>query len=119
MQPSKTNNEKSRVKLARDLKMLREHKEVSIETIHSETRIIKSLLRDFETNCLYNHQNFHDIYLRSLARAYSNVIGLDTEKVLEALNDALDGFYDGSLNPNYKPPQKESSSKKPKSSTKS
>jgi len=114
MSPSNNNNiEKSRIKLARDLRTLRERKEVSIETIHAETRIIKSLLREFETNCLFNCHNFHHIYLRSLTRAYSNAIGLDTEKVLEALTMALNGSYDGRLSPDYRPEKESSEKSKP------
>ncbi len=95
------NLEKSRQQLARDLRALRENKQVSLETIHTETRIIKNVLREFEQNCLYNNSNFQIIYLRSLTRAYAKVIGLDEKMVLHALDLAIEGKYDGSLNPNY------------------
>jgi len=106
------NLEKSREHFARDLRILRENKQVSLDTIHTETRIIKSILREFEKNCLYNNSNFQRIYLRSLTKSYASVIGLDVNKILIALDLALEGKYDGNLNPNHSP--KRSHSTKPR-----
>ena len=105
------NIEKSRKQLAQDLRALREKKQVSLDTIHNETRIIKSILREFEHNCLYNNSNFQKIYLRSLTKAYVSVVGLDVNMVLKALDYAIEGKYDGSLNPNYKPSKEEGATK--------
>lgn len=98
--------DQSRCKYAQDLRTLRQKKGVSIDTIHQETQIIKTVLEEYEINCLQHNDRFNRVYLQSLTKAYSQVVGLDVEKVLEALEAALGGRYDGRLNPNYKKPVK-------------
>ena len=105
---SKGKYEQARCKYAQDLRTLRERRGVSLETVYAETRIIKSVLNDYEKNCLYNNSNFHRIYLRSLTRAYAKVVDLDVDQVLNALEMALDGTYDGRLDPNHQEPEEPS-----------
>ncbi len=101
----KSKQEQARCRYAQDLRYLREQRGVSLETVYAETRIIKSVLREYEKDCLYHNSNFHRIYLRSLTGAYANVVGLDIDQVLEALDMALEGTYDGRLDPNHQVPK--------------
>ena len=111
--------EKARYEYAQDLRRLRKLRGISLDTVHAETRIIKTVLKEYETNCLYNNQNFHKIYLQSMTQAYAKAVDLDVDQVLRALQMALDGTYDGSLNSNVQssveesePPAKESAKSK-------
>ncbi len=94
--------ENSMCSFAEDLRNIRERKGISLETIHHHTRVIKIVLQDYETNCLFHQPQFHRIYLRSLTRAYVSVLDMDPDPILEALDMALDGTYDGRLDPSYK-----------------
>ncbi len=100
--------EQSKRQYAQDLRTLRKYRGVSLETISTETRIIKTVLEEFEINCLHQNSRFNKVYLCSLCRAYARVAGLDVDQVVSALEMALEGKYDGSLDPNYKPEEKSS-----------
>ncbi len=100
--------EQSKHQYAQDLRTLRKYRGVSLETISTETRIIKTVLEEFESNCLHQNIRFNKVYLCSLCRAYARVAGLDVDQVVSALEMALEGKYDGSLDPNYKPEEKSS-----------
>ncbi len=94
--------ENSRCNFAEDLRNIRERKGISLETIHQHTRVIQIVLSEYEKNCLIHKPHFHRIYLRSLTRAYVCALDMDPDPVLEALDMALDGTYDGRLAPSYK-----------------
>ena len=95
--------EEARCRYARDLLTLRKQQRVSLETVYVETRIPKSVLIDYETSGLYNHESFHEVYLRSLTKAYALAVGLDVDRVLSALERALDGSYNGGLMSPHEP----------------
>ena len=101
----------ARCRYAHDLRSLRESRGVSLEEIHAETRIITSVLLEYEANCLCENESFNNIYLRSLTKKYAEAVSLDVDKILNGLAMALEGNYDGRLNPNYEP--EESSMEKP------
>ncbi len=100
--------EQSKRQYAQDLRTLRKYRGVSLETISTETRIIKTVLEEFEINCLHQNSRFNKVYLCSLCRAYARVAGLDVDQVVSALEMALEGKYDGRLDPNYKAEEKSS-----------
>jgi len=89
--------EEARRRYAHDLRTLRKQRGVSLETIYVETRIPKSVLQDYETSGLYYNESFHEVYLRSLTKAYALAVGLDVDRILLALGRALDGSYNGGL----------------------
>ena len=89
--------EEARRRYAHDLRTLRKQRGVSLETIYVETRIPKSVLQDYETSGLYHNESFHEVYLRSLTKAYALAVGLDVDRILLALGRALDGSYNGGL----------------------
>lgn len=99
--------EKARCRYAGDLRTLREQHEVSLETVYVETRIPKAVLMDYETSGLYYHESFHEVYLRSLTKAYALAVGLDVDRVLSALGRALDGSYNGGLMSPHEPEKEE------------
>lgn len=101
--------EEARRRYAGDLRTLREQRGVSLETIYVETRISKSVLMDYETSGLYYNESFHEVYLRSLTKAYALAAGLDVDRVLSALRRALDGTYNGGLMSTREPEEEEAS----------
>ncbi len=106
--------EQAKRKYTEDLRTLRKQKGVSLDAICTETKVIKTVLEEFEINCLHRNTRFNKVYLYSLVRSYAKVTGLDDDRILGALDMALDGSYDGRLSPDYKPKEKpaESSNKK-------
>ena len=99
--------EEARCRYASDLRTLREQQGVSLETIYVETRIPKSVLVDYENNGLYYNEGFHEVYLRSLTKAYALAAGLDSDRILSALGRALDGSYNGGLLAAHEPEEEE------------
>lgn len=95
--------EEARSRYAGDLRTLREQQGVSLETVYVETRIPKSVLLDYETSGLYYNESFHEVYLRSLTKAYAIAVGLDVDRILLALERAMDGSYNGGLMSTHEP----------------
>ena len=84
-------------RLAHDLREIREARGLSLDALHEETKIPMALLEQFEATGLADHPMFNRVYLRSLVRAYADLIDLPTDTALDALDEALAGTYDGSL----------------------
>ncbi len=82
---------------AQDLRRIRESRDIPLQAIHEETKIPLNLIVAFEVSGLFNHPMFNRVYLRSFVRTYAEVVGLNIEKALAALDEALEGRYDGSL----------------------
>jgi len=82
---------------ARDMRRIREARQLSVEDLHDETKIPRGLLEAFEEMALFDHPQFNRVYLRSFVRTYAQVLQIDTEVAIEALEEALSGRYVGSL----------------------
>ena len=87
--------------LADDLRRIREDRNVSLDALHDETKIPVGLLQQFEDTGLFDHPMFNRVYLRSLIRAYAEMVEIPTNTALAALDQALDGSYDGLLVSEY------------------
>ncbi len=90
------------MRFVEDLKTLRLQHDVSLEAIHSSTRIPLDVLEKFETSALRDNRLFNRVYLRSLVRAYADAVGISGNHAIDALDDALEGRYDGAL---LRPPE--------------
>ncbi len=93
--------EETKRNFALDLRNLRKQRGISLDVIIAETKIIKTVLEDFEINCLHRNKRFNKVYLHSLVRAYAKALDLDVHQILVALDLALEGKYKGQLNPEY------------------
>lgn len=82
---------------SRDMRRIREEHDISIEDIHEDTRIAKTLLESFEEGSIYDHPTFNRVYLRSFVRVYAEAIELAPDEALDALEAALDGTYGNGL----------------------
>jgi cytoskeletal protein RodZ len=106
-------------RFSQDMKRIREDRDVSVDEIHAETRIARSLIQSFEEGGLYEHPTFNEVYLRSFVQAYAEAIGVSPDAVLDALNDALAGEYDDALSQQYltSPPSVDDAGEDPSPST--
>jgi cytoskeletal protein RodZ len=84
-----------------DLSQIREGRKISIERIHSDTKIPLGVLREFEQDGLQSHENLNAIYRRKLVVAYAEAVGVDTDIVRRAMSSTLSGAYDGALARTY------------------
>lgn len=84
-------------RFARDLRRVRESRRLTVEDLHDETKIPLGLLQAFEETALFDHPQFNRVYLRSFVRTYANVLGIDPETAIDALEEALSDRYTGSL----------------------
>lgn len=89
-------------RFSRDMRLIREDRGMSIDDIHAETRIARTLIESFEQGGLYNHPTFNEVYLRSFVRAYADAVGISQDDALDGLESALDGAYDDALAVRYK-----------------
>jgi hypothetical protein len=88
-------------RFASDMKQIREDRGVSVEDLHKETRIARSLIESFEEGGLYDHSTFNEVYLRSFVRAYAEAVEISPETALDGLDDALEGAYENALAETY------------------
>jgi hypothetical protein len=88
-------------RFSRDMRLIREDRDTSLEGIHTETRIARSLIESFEEGGLYDHPTFNEVYLRSFVRAYAEMIGIPPKVALEGLDSALEGDYENELAERY------------------
>ena len=95
-------------RFASDMKKIREDRGVSVDDLHNETRIARSLIESFEEGGLYDHSTFNEVYLRSFVRAYAEAVEISPETALNGLDDALEGTYENELAETYlqaRPPE--------------
>ncbi|RMH69252.1 MAG: helix-turn-helix domain-containing protein [Bacteroidetes bacterium] len=78
---------------AQDMRAIREQQGVSIEAIHEETKIPIGLIEAFEESALFDHPQFNIVYLRSFVRTYAEMVGIDPQEAVEALDRAREGRY--------------------------
>lgn len=84
-------------RLAADFRQLRADRGLTLEDLHEETKIPRSLLEQFEETALFDHAMFNRVYLRSFVRTYAEVAGLPIEEAMTALEEAMDARYQGGL----------------------
>ena len=84
-------------RFARDLRRVREDREVSLSTVQEATQVHQSHLESFESGTLYEESRMNDIYLKAFVRAYSEAVGLSPETVIDHLEAALEGEYEDQL----------------------
>lgn len=83
------------------LRRIREARDISVATIHSETQIPRTLIDSFENAQLYEHPSYNRVYLRSFVKAYSEAIGISRDQALTSLQSALEGTYEDALAEQY------------------
>ena len=84
-------------RFGRDMRRIREARDVSVDTIHTSTRIAHTLIETFEETGLVDHPAFNRVYLRSFVRSYAEAVDISEEVALNALDRALDGAYTDEL----------------------
>ncbi len=84
-------------RFAADLRQIREERGLTIEALHEETKIPLEIITKFEQTGLLESAIFNRVYLRSLVRSYAEVVGVSPAVAVEAMEEALEGRYDGRL----------------------
>ena len=93
-----TSPEASIQRFVDDLKRIREDRGVSHADIQEATRVSGDVLNDFESGALFQRSSFNRVYLRSLAKSYAGLVGIEpTQRVLDHLQAALDNRYTNEL----------------------
>ena len=88
-------------RFARDVRRIREARGVTLEAIQDATKIPPDLLHQFEEDALFTHRMFNKVYLRSLARSYAELIEVERDDIIAALDAALQGSYGNELAQKY------------------
>jgi len=88
-------------RFARDLRRIREDREVSLAMIAEATQIRESHLQSFEAGKLHDKPRMNPVYLRAFVRAYADALDLPPDSVVEFLNASLSGTYQNELSVEY------------------
>ncbi|MEX2401813.1 MAG: helix-turn-helix domain-containing protein [Rhodothermales bacterium] len=88
-------------RFAQDMRRIREARNLSVADVNEETKIPRGLIEAFEDRALFDHPQFNRVYLRSFVRTYAQVIAIDADVALDALEEALSARYAGSLAVEY------------------
>ena len=94
-------SKESGTRLARDMRRIREARHLTVHDLHEETKIPQGLIEAFEESALFDHPQFNRVYLRSFVRTYAQVVGIEADSALTALEEALANLYVGSLAVEY------------------
>lgn len=84
-------------RFARDLREIREDRDVSLAAIQEETQVHSSHLESFEAGTLHEEARMNEIYLKAFVRAYAEAVGLSADTVVEHLEAALSESYEDQL----------------------
>ncbi len=84
-------------KLAADLNAIRTENGVSVKDVMDATRLAENIVEELEQTGLVSNPMFNRVYLRSIFRSYARAVGLEEDRALSALEEALGGTYAGSL----------------------
>ncbi|MFB6278272.1 MAG: helix-turn-helix domain-containing protein [Salinibacter sp.] len=84
-------------RFARDLRQIREQRDVSIAALHEATQVPESHIQEFEEGTLYEKPRMNDVYLKAFIRAYAQTLGIPSDPVVEQLEAALEEDYEDQL----------------------
>jgi len=88
-------------RFARDLRRIRENREVALARIEEATQIRQSHLQSFEDGTLHEKSKMNPVYLRAFVRAYAEALGLPPDPVVDHLEASLSGDYQNELSVQY------------------
>lgn len=88
-------------RFAADLREIREARSVTLDDLHDGSKIPRGLLKSFEEDGLFDHPMFNRVYLRSFVRTYAEMVDVSPALALAALDEALEGDYQGRLGSEY------------------
>lgn len=98
--PAESPSEASQ-RFARDLRRIREDREVSIAEVSDATQIDETQLEAFEGGALFGKSTMNPVYLRALVRAYAEAVGISPEDAATQFEGAGEGDYDNQLAVQY------------------
>jgi len=84
-------------RFARDLRRIREDRDISLSAVQEATQVHRSHLESFESGTLYEESRMNDVYLKAFVRAYAEAIALSPDTAIEHLEMALEGTYEDRL----------------------
>ena len=87
----------ARQRFGHDVRALRKATGVSLKTVSRDICVHLDTLKELEATGLYGHALLSPVYVRCLVGAYAKAAGLPKEKVVAALDDALEGNYADTL----------------------
>ena len=91
---NESSSEASIRRFAGDLTQIREERGLTHDDIHTETRVARDLIKEFESGALFHRSSFNRVYLRSLTKSYAATVGITpSDRVLDHLEAALEGRY--------------------------
>lgn len=84
-------------RFARDLRKIREARDISLPDVHDQIQVPLSDLEAFEEGTLFQRSRMSRVYLRAFVQSYAQAIEVSPEAGVEALSEALDDGYQNQL----------------------
>jgi transcriptional regulator with XRE-family HTH domain len=84
-------------RFARDLRRLREQREISISALNEATQVPESHIQKFEEGTLYEESRMNAVYLKAFVRAYAETLEIPPGAVVNQLEAALEDEYNNQL----------------------
>lgn len=84
-------------RFAADLKRLREERGLGKRDVTEALRLAEDVVDELEESALINNPTFNRVYLRSLYASYAALLGVDSRVLLDGIEEAMAGTYDGRL----------------------
>lgn len=83
--------------LGKDLALIRQEQELTLEEIYEATKISIRIIRSIEDDSIFNNINENPTYIRSYVRSYAKALSIDDKQIIYALDKVQKNEYSGSL----------------------
>lgn len=83
--------------LGNDLALIRKHRGLSLEDVHSATKIPVHILSSIEDDSLFSEMDEHKTYVRSYVRSYAKAVNIEEGTIVRALDHLEEDRYRGLL----------------------
>ena len=83
--------------LGKDLASIRKNQNLTLEDIQNAVKIPLNTLESIEDDSIFSDPEMNKTYVRSFVRSYAKVLKIPDEEIVQALDEAEEGSYTGSL----------------------
>ncbi len=83
--------------LGNDLAAIRKEQDLSLEDVQNATKLAPAVLESIENDSIFDEMNTNTTYVRSYVRNYAKAVKVDSDEIIQALNEVEADQYSGGI----------------------